>query len=514
MSAGPVPQPFISLRNVAIRLHERVLFQGTCWEIAGDQHWAVVGPNGAGKSTLLRALAGRLPVVRGEIVYHFAPLGSCPYHAIAYVDFDAQRRTLADQDPFYQARWHSERSREGPTLAEFLARDADVTDGSARADVLGPLGLDGLLERTLVQLSSGERRKALIARALVGSPGGAVRLLILDNPFAGLDGRSRVALREALERLIARGGMRLIVAAPAGDDVPAGITHVARVEGGQVVQQEALTYARAVRAPAAAHSGTRPAARTPPCPGGEILVHMQGVRVAYNGTAVLEAVDWTVRAGEHWALVGPNGAGKTTLLGLLLGDHPQAYANAITLFGRRRGTGESIWEIKQQVGWVAPELHLYYPPEMSCLDVVCSGLHDSVGLFRHPAPAEREVAAATLARLGLGAWASVHSPVPFARLSEGEQRLVLVARALVKRPRLLVLDEPCQGLDAANRARVLEAVDALADGPGAAPTVIYVTHDGVFPRLITHVLRLERGRVVETSRVWETPEVSTRTGGG
>lgn len=218
---------------------------------------------------------------------------------------------------------------------------------------------------------------------------------------------------------------------------------------------------------------------------------MNNVTVSYNGTPVLRQVNWTVRENERWALLGPNGAGKTTLLSLILADNPQAYASDITLFGKRRGTGESIWEIKQNIGWVAPELQLYYPRGATCWDVVCSGWFDSVGLYRECSPQQREAALSWLRRFDLAARAET----AFDQVSEGEQRLALLARALVKSPALLVLDEPCQGLDAGNRDRVLQAIEGIGSRPNAS--MIYVTHRAdELPQSITHVLRLNEGRVV------------------
>jgi molybdate transport system ATP-binding protein len=212
-----------------------------------------------------------------------------------------------------------------------------------------------------------------------------------------------------------------------------------------------------------------------------------------------------VRRGEHWALLGANGAGKTTLLSLILGDHPQAYANDVWLFGQRRGSGESIWEIKKRIGWVAPELHLYHPRGVSGLQVVCSGFFDSVGLYHHCSPRQRRTARQWMYHLGIGQLAHAS----FEALSEGEQRLVLLARALVKRPLLLVLDEPCQGLDTANRARVRRTVEAVGKQPEVS--VIYVTHNPAeLPRIITHTLVLERGRVSDLDRAMECGQAPDR----
>ncbi len=223
----------------------------------------------------------------------------------------------------------------------------------------------------------------------------------------------------------------------------------------------------------------------------KILVQMKNVNVAYNGTPILRDVSWTVRENEQWALLGSNGAGKTTLLSLILADNPQAYANDITLFGKHRGSGESIWEIKQSIGWMSPELQLYYPRDATCFDVVCSGWFDSVGLYHQCSTAQRDSAMTWLQQVGL----AEHETTVFEHLAEGEQRLALLARALVKNPTLLVLDEPCQGLDEKNRDRILQTID---DTRRPDTSLIYVTHRAdELPKSITHVLRLDQGQVVE-----------------
>jgi molybdate transport system ATP-binding protein len=229
----------------------------------------------------------------------------------------------------------------------------------------------------------------------------------------------------------------------------------------------------------------------PPPPAPPELVSLRQVRVAYGESVILTDVTWTVRAGECWALQGPNGSGKTTLLSLLNGDNPQAYANDIRLFGRPRGSGESIWDLKRRIGWVAPEMQAHYAPATACREVVASGFFDSIGLYRDPTAEQQAEVARWLAGLGLAA----HADQPFGALSAGEQRLVLFARALVKNPPLLVLDEPCVGLDPANRDRIVRLVDALGRQPGRA--LIYVTHhEEELPPAITHRLRLAQGRVV------------------
>jgi molybdate transport system ATP-binding protein len=505
-------KPFITLDGVTIRLYDRLLFEHTCWEILEDQHWAVIGPNGSGKSTLMKALCGQVPVVQGKIAYHFAEDGAKPQEQIGYVSFDAQRSIVGWQDPFYQARWNSDRSTDGVPVEDCLSRDQvykvnpfqvvdDLPDpavfATRRDEIVERLQIEALLGKNAIQLSNGERRKVFIARALLKNP----RLLILDNPFTGLDQAFRARLKEVIARLT-QDRMRVMVVETERAETPPGITHVLEVEDCRVVASGPVER---VQKPGFLlgmrdHPSSRESSKEKARPikskknrvsQGQTLVHMKNVCVSYDGTQVLHGIDWTVREGEHWALLGPNGAGKTTLLSLILGDNPQAYANEIALFGRRRGSGESIWEIKRRIGWVAPELHLYTPFDATGFDVVCSGFFDSVGLYRRCSPQQREEARAWMARLSI----ADRADAAFRQLSEGEQRMVLVARSLVKQPQLLVLDEPCQGLDTRNRDRVLKAIDSVGDHLDAS--MIYVTHDmSELPESITHIVRLDAGRIV------------------
>jgi molybdate transport system ATP-binding protein len=498
-----------------------VLFEHTCWEILDDQHWAVIGPNGSGKTTLAKAICGQVPVIGGRIVHHFVKDGSLPSKHIALVSFDTQERTLKREGQFYQARWNLGPRDHTLSVAEYLSESnvrrinpyqvvQETTDPAAflayREQIVDMLGIHPLLARGLIQLSNGERRKVSLARALLKRP----RLLILDNPLTGLDSNFRHRLRRIMDELM-QGAMRIVVITTRADEIPPGITHVLKVDQTRVVAQG--------RREEILHTGTSPEGypgdapgpvsgsipRTrglPPAyslcrvdekrPDSRVLVRMRGVDVSYGSTEILSGIDWTIRRGEHWALLGPNGSGKTTLLSAILGDHPQAYANDITLFGRRRGSGESIWEIKQHIGHVSPELQIYYPKHFSCLDVVCSGFFDSVGLYTRCSPQQRRAAEQWIQQLGLRSGSGAR----FAAISEGEQRLVLLARALVKNPLLLVLDEPCQGLDGNNKRQILQVVDAI--GEQLDTSIIYVTHDtDDLPQVITHVLRLDAGRIAE-----------------
>jgi molybdate transport system ATP-binding protein len=488
----------------------------------------------------MRAVCGQSPVAGGKIAYHFlkngadssrSSHGTLAQDQIAYVAFDSQKVVLGTESPFHQARWNRGLNQHTVSVSEYLSEhhvrrlnpyqvleeQFDLVDfGARREKVIQLLELEGLLARDVGQVSNGERRKVLLARALLSNP----QLLVLDNPFTGLDAGSRLRLKEIIGSLM-EDEVRIVLVMNDRDEIPPGITHILLMGDREVVAQgprelvlDRLPVAVLRTGPAQwAREGEQPVTLMRP-PGerqpdegrdpedrvadSQVLVQMDNVSVSYDGVPILKQINWTVQQGENWALLGPNGAGKTTLLSLILGDNPHAYANNIKLFGKRRGSGESIWDIKRQIGWVAPELHLYYPKNTSCYDVVCSGFFSSIGRHRRCSIEQRDTVAWWLQNLGL----SQQAGMAFGAISEGEQRLILIARALVKCPKLLVLDEPCQGLDASNRDRVLQMVEAI--GSPREPSIIYVTHlRDALPSLITHVLRLDGGSIVSSQKVEE-----------
>ena len=519
------PKPFISVEDVSLRTRDGRPSKPIRWEILSDQQWAIIGPNGSGKSNLVKAIGGQVRVAAGRISYHFLrngaspdlwERGASPHDYIAYVAFD-QRPAWGYDSAYHQARWNRGVVSQGACSVSELLSDRRVWQinpylvveaqhavpgfAAKREEIVALLGMEALLTRDIQQISDGERRKVQLARALLRSP----KLLILDNPFTGLDADFRARLRDIIGRLM-EDEMRILLVTHGRDELPPGITHILRLEPGGIVAQgpkeEILDDFSArgevdpgqPRAPGLPWVEEEwPEIRTEE---DQVLVHMDNVNVSYDGVQILQGINWTVRRGENWALLGPNGAGKTTLLSLILGDNPHAYANDITLFGKRRGSGESIWDIKQQIGWVAPELHLYYPKHVPCFDVVCSGFFASIGRYHRCSLQQRETARSWLQRLGMAQYLDV----PFGGISEGEQRLILIARALVKHPTLLILDEPCQGLDGGNCDRVLRMVEAI--GNHADTGVIYVTHhQDALPRNISHVLKLDGGRVAGRMKV-------------
>lgn len=459
----------ITLEDVTLRLGGKMLLPGTSWKIRAGENWAILGPNGSGKSALARAIKGEVPHVRGKLTRH-AP--EARGEKIGYVSFELQEQILLREDRLEEARFFSGGKAQSLTAGDVL-RENDG-DRDAFDSLVDALGLRPLLGHGIRTLSNGETRKLLIARALLPSP----KLLILDDPFAGLDADSRKSLASSITALMAKGTQMILVTHRLEEVIP-GVSHLLVIRDGRVVHAgrrgEAATpelletpagKPRLVpEGPLPAPDG-RPAA--PPAAGP--LVQMKNVHVAYDDLTVIEGLNWTVRRGEHWAVVGPNGSGKTSLLGLITGDNLQVYANEVFLFGKKRGEGESIWDIRRRIGLVSPELQLRYRRQAPVREVVLSGFFDSIGLYRQTNPEQEALAERWLVCLGLQDMADR----TFSQLSYGEKRLALIVRAMVKSPELLLLDEPCQGLDRANREMVLALLENI--GRRTETGLIYVTH--------------------------------------
>jgi len=459
----------------------------------------VLGTNGSGKSLLAEALRGRLPLVQGELTYHFRPAPDfSPAESIGLVAFETRKVDLGDC--VVQSRWNSFEEQGSLRVRDFLSYDRvmdvnpfEVTDRHDRARpgfdrrrnrAVGLLRVKSLLDQTLMSLSNGEMQRVQLARALCRP----LRLLILDDPFTGMDAAKRAGFRQVLERLMA-GPLRLLFMTSQAEDLPRGVTHVLWVDRCRVVaagrRAEILrkwnAHARRIVPKKTVRSDCVAV-------GGDELVRLCNVTVRYGERTILRDVNWTVRAGESWALLGPNGSGKSTLLSLITGDNPQAYGNDITVFGRQRGSGESIWELKKNIGWVSPELQLLYNDEATCFEVVASGFRETVGLFGTPNRIQGAAVKVWLKRFGLLKFAQS----PLFALSAGLQRMVFLARALVKRPPLLILDEPCQGLDAAHRTLFIQTLDSILRTQ--AVTAIFVSHrPDEIPPSIRRVFRLSHG---------------------
>lgn len=446
---------------------------------AGES-WAFVGSNGSGKSALARALAGELTQLKGE--------RRCNFTRLTRLSFEQLQKLVSDEWQRNNTDLLSPGEEDtGRTTAEIIQ---DEIKDEARCRLLAEqFGITGLLDRRFKYLSTGETRKTLLCQALMAEP----ELLILDEPFDGLDVKSREQLALLLASLNQQ-GYTLVLVLNRFDEIPAFV-HFAGVLADCTLTEvgakaELLQQALIAQL---AHSENlnnvvlpepdAPPARHDLASDGPRIVLNHGV-VSYNDRPILNDLSWTVNPGEHWQITGPNGAGKSTLLSLITGDHPQGYSNDLTLFGRRRGSGETIWDIKKHIGYVSSSLHLDYRVSTTVRNVILSGYFDSIGIYQAVSDRQHKLAQSWLDILGMD---NRVADAPFSSLSWGQQRLALIVRALVKHPTLLILDEPLQGLDPLNRQLIRRFVDVLIS-EGETQLLFVSHHAEDAPACITHRL--------------------------
>lgn len=431
------------------------------WSIEANQHWGIFSTSTQTTHLLTALFSGEIEPESGEIQ-------NLP--RLAVVSLQAQQALLeeeiANDDTDFLDRVDT-----GSTVQELLQQVCATQEKSDA--LLERCDITHLKERGFRLLSTGETRRVMLARALAETP----ELLVLDEPYVGLDIAHQASLTKLLNELSQE--LQLIIITSRENEIPDCITHIGLLSSDALentmskeewlahpvlhqYQQQAKEKSENMLALMARYQQKYDY----PDP----LVKLINGKVEYHDGLIFKDVDWEIQKGEHWQIRGPNGCGKTTLLNLIFGDHPQCYSNNITLFGMQRGTGESIWDIKQHIGMVSSALHLQYRVNCSALKVLLSGFYDSIGLYTQPSKKEVLIAQDWLALLGM----SKFENKPFQSFDYGQQRLLLIARALIKQPRLLMLDEPYQGLDFINRKLVMNTLDMLAQYNLCQ--LLYVTH--------------------------------------
>jgi molybdate transport system ATP-binding protein len=508
------PEPLITLDNITVRLQDRPYLQNTSWQINSNEHWAILGPNGSGKTTLAKSLFGEIPVVRGRILLHSVKEDKKSRSAIAntigYVSPELHRdiiehENLKDDCREFSGKIHEVTTVKDLILNRFNNQPQAAKDLKVLAQVATRMGIKSLLQRDIKSLSIGEMNTVLIARAMTKRP----TLLILDEPFDGLDKPSRASLADTINDLMHE-NLRVILITNRFEEIAPNITHVLFLKHGRIFKsgrkEEVFTPENINRVyemnqrpiqdypQKSAHALNRikPNGRE----ASRVLIEMRNVTVKYNQTPVLDKFNWIVNGGENWAILGPKGSGKSTVLTLILGDNLQAYANEIYLFGKKRGSGESIWDIKKQIGCISSDLQIRQHKNIHAFEVVCSGFFDSNGLYRRCSSRELSIAREWTHFLGVSELADQK----FGRLSHGQRQLILIARAMVKAPQILVLDEPFQGLDIKNRSKITGVLEYI--GSRTSTNLIYVPNqEEEALSCITHVLEMDRGRVIRTRSV-------------
>lgn len=421
------------------------------FEIGAEDCLAIVGPMGSGKTTLAKALSGRL-FRKGDVWFQ----GSF----VLFVEQQHHFKNRSNISEFYlQQRFNSSDSEDSYTVREELG-DLDV------GEWIKVFGIETLLDKPLLQLSNGENKRLQIVKSLGQKPD----WLLLDNPYLGLDVAGRAILSAGLRHLKAH-GIRFILFF-SGGDVPEFVNRVYKLRRDvpEIPRLKSGIIQDAYN-PMLQHGEENNNHMLQPGDlGDSSIVSLRNVTIRYGTKTILDQFSWTINRGERWVLKGPNGAGKSTLLSLITADNPQSYSQDITLFGRKRGTGESIWDIKRNIGYVSPEMHLYFKETGTCFAIVASGLFDLLGVTRKVNEVQTTQVNEALDLFGLGYLAERS----FHTLSTGEQKMILIARAFVKNPPLLILDEPCQGLDQEQVQVLKDVIDAIA--AHADMTLIFVSH--------------------------------------
>jgi molybdate transport system ATP-binding protein len=500
--------PIITADHISFSIDGEAVLHDITLSLNKGECLVLTGPSGSGKTILAKILAGHYPVSSGTITYSSNTLKKIFVHQQHDFRFAFQSRS------YFGQRFDRNYGDQFPTVYKILSKDNNTE--KELNEVIALLQLQEKIHQPIIELSNGEGKRVQLALALLSKPD----ILILDQPFIGLDIKTRLLLHDLLATLKEQGITIILISTE--EEIPLVAERVVVLEQGSIQKVYEANEFSAQKKETQKHTPTfsdwrhiqemtKAAEHT-----FDVAVKMDHVHVKFGEKSILDDLSWTIKRGEHWALVGHNGSGKSTLLSLITADNPQVYLNDVYLFDKKRGSGESIWEIKQKIGYVSPEMHNQFQRNSSyiesqamsandyslgsfsqdkttCYEVVCSGFKDQIGSSTRISDMQQKQ---------VGYWMQALETEhlkqkAFHKASLGEQRLLLLARALVKNPPVLILDEPCQGLDKKQTHIFTSVLDNIC--AHIEKTLIYVSHYNTeMPACIDHTLILEKGKVIKS----------------
>lgn len=471
--------PLISIRKAKVQFKGLEVFCSLDFHWQKGQQWAIIGDSGRDLTAFLEVIRGNVLVSKGEILRPFAAeYMEKKNHAgevysfrdlISYVSQRYEFRNRSHLQNFYfQQRFNASESEDTLTVREYLLQEISKIRGVwTLQKVLDLLKLNILQDQSLLKLSNGETRRLAFALGLMRQP----KIFLMDQPMTGLDAQSRNDFGDFIKTLISEGVQVLLTCS--ADEIPSGITHVGQISNSGLLKTWKLEAYKLLKKSSSEVEWNWELLKCllpQTLPKRNFLIRFNTVSIRYASKEILKNLTWEVKSGERWSLRGANGSGKSTLLSLVIGENPQAYSQDIWLYDRKRGTGESIWDVKRPTGFLAPELGRFFPSNQTCRKVVLSGLFDTMGLFKKISSEEDALGHEWLRVFGL----EMLSETPFNRLSLEQQRWTLLARALIKNPELLILDEASQGMDENQRRLFRLTIEKILEFSSIA--LIYVSH--------------------------------------
>ena len=489
---APDDQPIVRLNKVDVQLLRRTVLHKLTWDLFPGEHWAIVGANGSGKTSFLRLISGNLwPAPQsGTRRYNFGKnLQTDAVEALTRITLVGHEL----QDRYVERGWNfnaTEVVLSGIYKTDIPRKEPSPQDIKKASQILHELNLSHLAKRPFLELSRGEQRRVLIARALSFNP----VILILDEPLAGLDTKARRQLNSTIDHISKK--ISILCSYHVTIDLPVSINRVLRLDNGHVVESGKFfpTLPIPIENAAAKISVELSKNTEDTITSDPVIIDIQNADIWLNERKALTGITWQLLEGEHWQVTGSNGAGKTTFLRMLHGQLRPAIGGSINFSGIENP--ENIWVLRQQIAWVSPELQAGYWYPSTVRQCISSGFDSSIGQTRKLKQNELKLVDELLEQFQLIDLAERNVKT----LSYGQFRRVLIARAVVYKPKVLLLDEPWEGLDPGNFELVTRELDQIIS---RGTHLVCVTH------LHRNISQFNRALEIEDGRITRLGKLST-----